>query len=113
MRKKSRMPSQRQLRVVRRPERFLADKRRVITRPFLPDNEEHLKSVLDRVLGLSDTEVSRLLSEVMADFSNRHRDVMRAFETHYSMASEHLDGRPVSDERRLLIGAYLTKEYSV
>ena len=113
MRKKSRMPSQRQLRVVRRPERFLADKRRVITRPFLPDNEEHLKSVLDRVLGLSDTEVSRLLSEVMADFSNRHRDVMRAFETHYSMASEHLDGRPVSDERRLLIGAYFTKEYSV
>ena len=29
------------------------------------------------------------------------------------MVREHLDGRPVSDEQRLLIGAYFTKEYSV
>ena len=107
------MSSRSQLRVVRRPERFVADKRRVITRPFLPDNEEHLKSVLDRVLGLSDAEVSRLSSNVMADFSTRHRDVVQAFETHFSMVSEHLDDRPISCERRLLIGAYFTKEYSV
>ncbi|MFH1420023.1 MAG: glycoside hydrolase family 130 protein [Planctomycetota bacterium] len=102
-----------QLKVIRRPERFLADKRRVITRPFLPTKEEHLKSVLARVLGLPDAEVSRLLSEVMADFSTRHRDIMGAFEAHCSMVSEHLDGRPVSGERRLLIGAYFTKEYSI
>jgi predicted GH43/DUF377 family glycosyl hydrolase len=107
------MSSRSQLRVIRRPERFVADKRRVITRPFVPDNAEHLKSVLDRILGLPDAEVSRLLSEVMADFSTRHRDIMQAFEDHYSMVSEHLDGGPPSCERRLLIGAYFTKEYSV
>ena len=64
---------------------FLADKRRVITRPFFPAKEEHLRSVLGRVLGLSDAEVTRLLSEVLVDFSTRHRDVMGVFETHYSM----------------------------
>ncbi|UCG16464.1 MAG: glycoside hydrolase family 130 protein [Phycisphaerales bacterium] len=101
------------MRVVRRPERFVADKRRVITRLFLPAKEEHLKSVLDRVLGLSDADVSHLLSEVVADFSTRHRDIMGAFEAHYDMVREHLDDRPVSRERRRLIGAYFTKEYSV
>ncbi|MCH7870363.1 MAG: glycoside hydrolase family 130 protein [Planctomycetes bacterium] len=107
------MPRQSQLKVIRRPERFLADKRRVITRPFLPATEEHLKSVLDRVLGLSGADVSELLSEVVADFSTRHRDITAAFEAHYDMVREHLDGRPVSDEQRLLIGAYFTKEYAI
>ena len=113
MRSQSPLPSQHQLRAVRRPEQFVPDKTRVITRPFVPGNEEHLKSVLNRVIGLSDAEVSRLLSEVMTDFSTRHRDIIGAFETHYAMVSEHLDGRRVSCEQRLLIGAYFTKEYSV
>lgn len=107
------MPRQRRLKVIRRRERFLADKRRVITRPFLPGKKKHLKSVLDRVLGLTDAEVSRLLSEVVASFSARHRDIRGAFEAHYDMVREHLDGQPVSGDRRLLIGAYFTKEYSV
>jgi predicted GH43/DUF377 family glycosyl hydrolase len=107
------MPRHSKLNIIRRPERFLADKRRVITRPFLPANEQQLKSVLDRVLGLSDADVRHLLSEVVAAFSTRHRDIMGAFEDHYDMVREHLDGRPVSGERRLLIGAYFTKEYSV
>ena len=107
------MPRQSQLRVTRRPERFVADKRRVITRPFFPGNKAHLKSVLARVLALSGTEVSRLLSEVVADFSARHRDIEAAFGAHYDMVREHLNGRPVSGEQRLLIGAYFTKEYSV
>ncbi len=113
MRSQSPLPSQHQLRAVRKPEQFVADKTRVITRPFVPGNEEHLKSVLNRVIGLSDAEVSRLLSEVMTDFSTRHRDIIGAFEAHYAIVSEHLDGRRVSCERRLLIGAYFTKEYSV
>jgi predicted GH43/DUF377 family glycosyl hydrolase len=109
----SSMPSQRKLEAIRRPERFVADKRRVITRPSLPATEAHVKSVLDRVLGLSDADVSHLLSEVAASFSTRHRDLNSALESQYNMVCEHLDGRPVSRERRLLIGAYFTKEYSV
>ncbi len=107
------MSHHRQLKVVRRPERFLADKRRVITRPFLPANDAHLKSVLDRVLGLSDADVSDLLSDVVTNFSRRHRNIMGVFDAHYEMVRGYLDGRPVSDERRRLIGAYFTKEYSV
>ncbi len=107
------MPSSHQLSVVRRPERFLADKRRVITRPFFPTTDKHLRSVLDRALELSDADVGILLTEAIADFSPRHRDILSAFETHFDMISKHLNGRRVSRERRLLIGAYFTKEYSV
>jgi predicted GH43/DUF377 family glycosyl hydrolase len=85
----------------------------VITRPFIPGKKGHLKSVLNRVLCLSDADVSHLLSEVVADFSTRHRDLMGAFAAHYELVRQHVDGRPVSPERRLLIGAYFTKEYSV
>jgi hypothetical protein len=70
------MPIQTQLNVTRSSVRFLADKRRVITRSFVPTNTAHLKSVLDRILGLSELEVSRLLSEIIAGFSTRHRDIM-------------------------------------
>jgi predicted GH43/DUF377 family glycosyl hydrolase len=107
------MPIQTQLNVTRSSVRFLADKRRVITRSFVPTNTAHLKSVLDRILGLSELEVSRLLSEIIAGFSTRHRDIMGAFEAHYNMVSEHLDGQFVSRDRRRLIGAYFTKEYAV
>ena len=107
------MPSKKRLTIIRRPEQFVADKRRVITRPFLPGNKTHLKSVLSRILGLSEADVSRLLSEVVADFSARHRDILGAFEAHYNLVCKHLNGRAVSRERRLLIGAYFTKEYSV
>jgi hypothetical protein len=86
------MPIQTQLNVTRSSVRFLADKRRVITRSFVPTNTAHLKSVLDRILGLSEFDVSRLLSEIIAGFSTRHRDVLGAFEAHYDMVSEHLDG---------------------
>jgi predicted GH43/DUF377 family glycosyl hydrolase len=107
------MPIQNQLKVTRTPERFLADKRRVITRPFVPTKKKDLESVLDRILGLSEFEVSRLLSEVVTVFSTRHRDILGAFEAHSDMVSAHLDSRKVSQEQRLLIGAYFTKEYSI
>lgn len=101
------------LKITRRPERFVADNRRVITRLFLPAQTGHIKSVLDRILSLTGAEVSRLVSELRADFSPRHRDIMATFRAHHDMVCEHLDGRTVSDEQRLLIGAYFTKEYSV
>jgi predicted GH43/DUF377 family glycosyl hydrolase len=107
------MAIQDQLKVTRSTERFVADNRRVITRSMVPANKSHLESVLNRLLGLSESEVSRLLSEVVADFSGRHRDIIGTFEAHYTTVHNYLGGRSVSTDRRLLIGAYFTKEYSI
>jgi predicted GH43/DUF377 family glycosyl hydrolase len=107
------MAIQKQVKVTRSTDQLVADKRRVITRPFIPTNKAHLKKVLDRVLGLSEIDVSRLLSDVMQDFSSRHRDIAGTFEAHYGLIRTQLVQRGVSKDRRLLIGAYFTKEYSI
>ena len=47
-------------------------------------------------------------------FASRHRDFERVLDEHYRLVSIHLDpDEPLSRERRLLIGAYFTHEYSI
>jgi len=100
--------------ITRMPGQLIPDDRRVITRLFLPGGEDRICSVLDRVLRLSDGEVSTLLARVMADFSKRHRNIEARFDEHFREAARHLDTTDeISDERRLLIGAYFTMEYSI
>ncbi len=63
------------LTITKTPGQLIPDDRRVITRLFLPAGETRVRSVLDRVLGLSDEEVSTLLAKVMLDFAQRHRHI--------------------------------------
>ena len=102
------------LEIQRMPIRLVSDDRRVITRPFLPEDEARICRVVERVNQLSEREVNRLLSEVSGDFGSRHRDIESVFEEQYEAAIAHT-GRPgtISANRRLLIGAYFTMEYSI
>ncbi len=102
------------LEVQRLPIRFVSDDRRVITRPFLPGGETRFLHVIGRVNQLEEREVHRLLDEVLGDFGDRHRDIKSVFEEQYEAVVAHT-GKPssISPERRLLIGAYFTMEYSI
>ena len=69
---------------------------------------------MQRVLAIPEGEVARLLARVLRDFRARHRDFER--DPRAALRA----GRPprrrgttLSRERRLLIGAYFTQEYSV
>ena len=104
------------LNVTRLPARLAADARRVIARPFLPGGAGRIGAVIGRVLALTDAEVSSMLSTVLADYRTRHKDIRGIFRQNYAMAI----AQPVvaaqaspSDERRLLLGAYFTSEYSL
>ena len=102
------------LTITKTPGQLIPDDRRVITRLFLPAGETRVRSVLDRVLRLSDEEVSTLLARVMLDFAQRHRHIETRFDEHFREVAAHLDNvDEVSNERRLLIGAYFTMEYSI
>lgn len=103
------------LTVRRMPEQFLSDDRRVITRPFLPGGPERIQAVIDRVQGLSDQEVARLLRHVRRDFAKRHKDVEGVFERHFEELPAPLIAEPMqlSEDRRRLLGAYFTMEYSI
>ncbi len=91
-----------------------AEKSRVITRSYIPGPDNRIKSVINRALGLSDQEVQTLLDQVMLEFSDRHRHFKKSLESNYRKI-EHCvpDNENITQEKRLLLGAYFTSEYSV
>jgi len=99
---------------------LVSDPRRVITKTFLPGEGEFTNGqtrtevVISRILALPEKEVRATLQAVFDDFAGRHRDLAAVFEGNFAIATErHEQVEPLSDEHRLLIGAYFTHEYSI
>ena len=102
------------LKVRRLPVKFSSDIRRVITRFFDPGGETRIRGIVERVNSLSDGEIDRLLDEVLAKFRTRHANIVSALEENYRTAMATIDHpEDSSHNRRLLIGSYLTAEYSI
>ncbi len=100
--------------VVRRPERLVSDDKRVITRYFDFGRRKRIRSILRRVMRIADSDVPALLNEVMGSFSARHRDLEGALMENFRRVALHMRSTAdLSRERRLLIGAYFTLEYSI
>lgn len=100
--------------VTRLPLHLTADPRRVIARSFLPGGAPRIRSIVDRVAGLTDAEVSTMLASLLDDYRRRHKDIRGIFRQHYALAVALLDESPrVNEARRLLLGAYFTNEYSL
>ena len=102
------------LRATRRSEKLLSDDKRVICRYLDFKSPSRIRGLVRRVMDLPDRRVSSMLREVMGGFSQRHRDVEAAFRANYEEAAEQIRmPAGLSEKRRLLIGAYFTKEYSI
>jgi predicted GH43/DUF377 family glycosyl hydrolase len=93
--------------------------------------------VLERILAIPDSEVAGLLADVLSTFAHRHRDFTQVLERNFQLVAHHLEdgegfrpsavgsrrehpadslgpnAKSLSQERRLLIGAYFTHEYSI
>lgn len=98
----------------RRPTLLNAESSRVITRPHIPGDRARLKNLIMRVMKLDDQDVHDLLESVLHDFSARHRNFRRVLERNFERISgdvpKHLN---LTADQRLLLGAYVTAEYSV
>ena len=90
------------------------DPARVLFRPFKPMGDERPLRILARVLALSEPEVVEMLSQVLAEFKTRHQRLLNYFLQRYD-AVHHLipTNQQLSEERKYLIGAYFTHEYSL
>ncbi len=94
---------------------------RVIIKPYLPGEEIALSSdsraalLLQRILAIPESEVSELLASVFSNFTSRHRGLEDILEEHFGLVCHQIGAElnGLSRERRLLIGAYCTHEYSV
>ncbi len=96
------------------PIRFENDIRRVITRRFDPGGEARVRKIIERVAGLSDAEVDRVLDQVLKKFQGRHKQITAVFDEHYQAAAALVgETNGISPNKRLLIGSYFTAEYSI
>jgi len=90
------------------------DPSRVLFRPFNPVGDERPLRILARVLALPEPEVVQVLAQVMTEFKTRHQRLLDYFLVRYQAVRRLLPtDQQLSDERKYLIGAYFTHEYSL
>lgn len=87
---------------------------RVVIRPFEPTSEQRFEKIIARVSSLSEPEADRLLEAVMREFRERHPRTREFFQRRFEQVRHYLlTDQPISENRRLLIGAYFTQEYAL
>lgn len=108
------------LQVKRLPHCLLPDVRRVLAKPYVPGEEtlapgpSRAKQLLDRILATPEIHVKALNVDILRRFESRHHGFTETLERHYDLVAHHVpEGMRVSDERKMLIGAYFTHEFSV
>jgi predicted GH43/DUF377 family glycosyl hydrolase len=106
--------------VTRTKHRLLPNPARVLARPYLPGEELILAGssraslLMERILALPEAEVSAQLATVMRDFAPRHRSFVELLARHFDLVAHNVGPDvTLSADRRQLIGAYFTHEYSV
>ncbi|HEX2874881.1 MAG TPA: glycoside hydrolase family 130 protein [Polyangiaceae bacterium] len=90
----------------------------MISKPFMPggevDGRLRVQRILDRVLALPEEAVAETLAETYARFWSRHVDLTNVLERRFADVAHYVQGGgELSLERRRLIGAYFTHEYSI
>jgi predicted GH43/DUF377 family glycosyl hydrolase len=91
------------------------DYKKVIPRFFNTGNERS-QLLIHRILQLDDMSVETLLYNIFSEFSGRYQKIEAIFLNHYREI-EHLltdcDKSALSENKKLLTGAYFTMEYSI
>ena len=81
---------------------------------FLQLNEVRTRRVIQMVLSLSEKETHKILNDVFSEFSKRHKSFEEILMNNFSKVKKFVlyPGR-LSNDRKLLIGSYFSKEYSI
>jgi predicted GH43/DUF377 family glycosyl hydrolase len=108
------------IQIKRTQHRLLPDARRVLAKPYLPGEETILPGqsrahlLMTRILAIPEAQVSALASEILLRFEARHHGFAQVLERHFDLVSHHVPATmKLSLERRQVIGAYFTHEYSI
>ena len=89
------------------------DRTRVLIRPFIPTTER-CSRIISKIMELPNNEVKILLNKVLDEFADRHQKIYEVLLRHFSYVEQHTTSDlNISDDRKLLIGAYFTQEYSL
>ena len=100
--------------VKRKKKKLKGNKSRVITRLYLPDGGPRISKIIGRIIDLPETVAENLHTQIMLDFSERHKNIREVFERNFNEVKSSIPLASVLSETKMdLIGAYFTMEYSV
>lgn len=103
--------------VTRKQVKFLPDASRVVARYFM-NGEQRTKELLALIFAMSERDVCESLEQTLREFAGRHRNITRLFHKHCAnirplIERMQIDFNTLSQARKMLIGSYLTMEYSI
>ena len=95
--------------------RLHASAKGVITHFLYFAGKNRINNVLERLENLTDAEVDECLEKVMKGFVSRHRNIEEIFLNHFNRIEyqSRIDLSHFSHQRKLLVGTFFTKEYSI
>ena len=103
------------MKITKHPIRLNASANAVITNfLYLPGNNR-VNNLVHRIRILEESHVDCCLETVMKEFAKRHRNIEEVFSNHFNKVEKLCedDLSHFSPKRKLLLGAYFTKEYSI
>ena len=90
------------------------DPTRVLFRPFDLGSTTRTLKIVARVGSMTDEEAEQKLNEVIREFGGRHYKLERFLLNRFEQIKPHLlTDEPLTEDRKLLLGAYFTMEYSL
>ena len=86
--------------------------KRVLLLPFNLWSVQRINKTIKRIMDLSEDAVLSLLDEIKNKFEHRHQQFENRLMDNFSLVEKYI-GHPLSYQKKLLIGAYFSKEYSI
>ena len=100
--------------VVRTGLQIAPNRSRVVFRSFFPGSDTRVMKIIARVLSLTEDGVKELLESIFKEFNGRHARIEAFYLKRYEDVKRFaLTDLSPSQERKLLIGAFFTNEYSL
>lgn len=104
-------------RLIRKDVIFQPDSSRVIAR-FLYNGDDRGRQLISIILALDENSQVQQLNSILRKYAKRHRNILKVFERHFRkvvplLHAMEIDPHDLETNRRLLIGAYFTMEYSI
>ncbi len=95
--------------------KLYASPKAVITQFLFLPGESRMSNLIQRVKNLQEDEVQCCLEKVMDEFTLRHRDISEILLDHFNKVNAQYKEALLlfSENQKLLLGAFLTKEYSI
>ncbi|HLY69777.1 MAG TPA: glycoside hydrolase family 130 protein [Puia sp.] len=103
------------MKINKHPIKLFASAKAVITLFLHLPGEDRARHIVERMENLDEEETNECMVKVMHDFANRHRNIHGIFLRHFQrLVNVYPRGLShFSLQKKLLLGAFLTKEYSI